>query len=133
HRASVSKQISSVNSRKLSESTREAFRVNGTNERPKQRLTSMSHTLHNRHNQIAAIRAQFLRAAALGRGLERIVQRNGIHMNSTPPFKLKHLMAALTVIVPVAVPSLARLAAQSAVTLPIKVDSDLSGISLELT
>jgi hypothetical protein len=54
-------------------------------------------------------------------------------MKSIPSSKLKHLMVALTVIVLVAVASLGHLAAQSAVTLPMKVDSDLSGISLELT
>jgi hypothetical protein len=54
-------------------------------------------------------------------------------MNSTLAFKPKHLIAALTVIVFVAVASLRHLAAQSAVTLPMKVDSDISGISLELT
>ena len=54
-------------------------------------------------------------------------------MNSKSVSELKHLVAALTVIVFVGVVSLGRLAAQSAVTLPIKVDSDISGISLELT
>src|ERR1700730_3738153 len=54
-------------------------------------------------------------------------------MNSTLASKLKHLTAALTLIVFVTVASLSHLAAQSAVTLPIKADSDLSGISLELT
>jgi hypothetical protein len=54
-------------------------------------------------------------------------------MNTTLAPKLKHLVAALTVIVFVAVASLGHLAAQSAITLPMKVDSDLSGISLELT
>lgn len=46
---------------------------------------------------------------------------------------LTHLVAALTVIAFVAVASPGYLAAQSAVTLPMKVDSDISGISLELT
>jgi hypothetical protein len=54
-------------------------------------------------------------------------------MNSKLAFKVKHLVAGLTVIVFVAVVSLGHLAAQSVVTLPMKVDSDLSGISLELT
>src|ERR1700758_596907 len=54
-------------------------------------------------------------------------------MKSIPSSKLKHLMVALTVIVFVGVASLGHLAAQSAVTLPMKVDSDISGISLELT
>ena len=54
-------------------------------------------------------------------------------MNSKPVSKLKYLVAALTVIVFVGVASLGHLAAQSAVTLPIKVDSDVSGIGLELT
>jgi len=54
-------------------------------------------------------------------------------MNSKLASKLKHLVAALTVIVFVAVASLGHLVAQSTVTLPIKVDSDISGISLELT
>jgi hypothetical protein len=59
--------------------------------------------------------------------------KNRIHMNSQPVSKLKHLVAALTVIAFVAVASLGNLAAQSAVTLPMKVDSDISGISIELT
>jgi hypothetical protein len=42
-------------------------------------------------------------------------------------------MVALTVIVLVAVASLGHLAAQSAVTLPMKVDSDITGVSVELT
>jgi hypothetical protein len=54
-------------------------------------------------------------------------------MNSTLAPKLKYLAAALTVIVLVAFASLGHLAAQSAVTLPMKVDSDIGGISLELT
>lgn len=54
-------------------------------------------------------------------------------MNSTRASKLKHLMAALAVIISAAVASLGHLAAQSTVTLPVKVDSDVSGISLELT
>jgi hypothetical protein len=54
-------------------------------------------------------------------------------MNSTLASKLKHLTAALTLIVFVTVASLSHLAAQSAVTLPMKVDSDISGINLELT
>jgi len=54
-------------------------------------------------------------------------------MNSKLASKLKHLVAALTVIGFVGVVSLGRLAAQSAVTLPMKVDSDISGIGLELT
>src|ERR1700730_5020234 len=54
-------------------------------------------------------------------------------MNSTLASKLKHLTAALTLIVFVTVASLSHLAAQSAVTLPMKVDSDIGGISLELT
>lgn len=54
-------------------------------------------------------------------------------MNSKLASKLKHLVAAWTVIVFVAVASLGHLAAQSAVTLPTKVDSDITGIGLELT
>jgi len=54
-------------------------------------------------------------------------------MNTKLASKLKYLVAALTVIVFVGVASLGHLAAQSAVTLPMKVDSDISGISLELT
>ena len=54
-------------------------------------------------------------------------------MNSKLAPKLKHLVAALTVIVFATVASLGRVAAQSAVTLPMKVDSDISGIGLELT
>ena len=54
-------------------------------------------------------------------------------MNSKPASKLQHLAAALTVIVFAAVASRGHLAAQSAVTLPMKVDSDISGIGLELT
>jgi hypothetical protein len=54
-------------------------------------------------------------------------------MNSKPVSKPKYLVAALTVIVFVGVASLGHLAAESAVTLPMKVDSDISGISLELT
>ena len=54
-------------------------------------------------------------------------------MNSTLASKLKHLTAALTLIVFVTVASLSHLAAQSAVTLPMKVDSDISGMSVELT
>ena len=54
-------------------------------------------------------------------------------MDSKLASKLKHLVAAVTVIVFVAVASLGNLAAQSAVTLPTKVDSDISGIGLELT
>src|SRR3984893_13377426 len=54
-------------------------------------------------------------------------------MNSTLASKLKHLTAALTLIVFVTVASLSHLAAQSAITLPMKVDSDISGIGLELT
>jgi hypothetical protein len=54
-------------------------------------------------------------------------------MNSKLASKLKHLVVTLAVIVFVAVASLGHLAAQSAVTLPIKVDSDISGIGLELT
>ena len=54
-------------------------------------------------------------------------------MNSNLASNLKHLTAALTVIAFVTGASLGRLAAQSAVTLPMKVDSDISGISLELT
>ena len=54
-------------------------------------------------------------------------------MNSNLASKLKHLVAALTVIVFVAVASLGHLTAQSAVTLPMKIDSDISGIGHELT
>jgi hypothetical protein len=54
-------------------------------------------------------------------------------MNSQLASKLTHLLAALTVVVFVGVASLGQLAAQSAVTLPMKVDSDISGIGLELT
>jgi hypothetical protein len=54
-------------------------------------------------------------------------------MNTTLASKLKYLVAAPALIVLVAVASLGHLAAQSAVTLPMKVDSDISGISLELT
>jgi hypothetical protein len=54
-------------------------------------------------------------------------------MKSIPSSKLKHLRVALTVIVLVAVASLGHLAAQSAVTLPMKVDSDITGVSVELT
>jgi hypothetical protein len=54
-------------------------------------------------------------------------------MNTTLAPKLKYPVAALTVIVFVTVASLGHLAAQSAVTLPMKVDSDIGGISLELT
>src|ERR1035441_6151814 len=54
-------------------------------------------------------------------------------MTSNLASKLKHLVAALTVIVFVAVASLGHLTAPSAVTLPMKVDSDISGIGLELT
>jgi hypothetical protein len=54
-------------------------------------------------------------------------------MNTRLAPKLKYLVAALAVIVLVAVASLGHLAAQSAATLPMKVDSDISGISLELT
>jgi hypothetical protein len=54
-------------------------------------------------------------------------------MNTTLAPKLKYPVAALTVIVFITVASLTHLAAQSAVTLPMKVDSDISGIGLELT
>jgi hypothetical protein len=54
-------------------------------------------------------------------------------MNSKLASKPKHLVAALTVIVFAGVASLGRLAAQTAVTLPMKVDSDISGMSVELT
>jgi hypothetical protein len=54
-------------------------------------------------------------------------------MNTKLTSKLKYLVAALTVIVFAGVASLGHLAAQSTVTLPMKVDSDSSGISLELT
>jgi len=54
-------------------------------------------------------------------------------MNTTLAPKLKHLVAALTVIVFVTVASLSNLAAQSAATLPMKVDGDVSGMSVELT
>ena len=54
-------------------------------------------------------------------------------MNSKLVCRLKHLTAAVTVIAFVTGASLGRLAAQSTVTLPMKVDSDMSGISLELT
>jgi hypothetical protein len=64
---------------------------------------------------------------------ECVAQKNKIHMNSKLTSKLKHLVAALTVIVFVAVASLGHLAAQSAVTLPMKVDSDINGMSVELT
>ena len=54
-------------------------------------------------------------------------------MNSKLASKPKHRVTALTVIAFAAMASLDHLAAQSAVTLPMKVDSDISGISLELT
>jgi hypothetical protein len=54
-------------------------------------------------------------------------------MNPTIPSKLKHLSAALTVVAFVAVALPSHLAAQSAVTLPMKVDGDISGVSIELT
>ena len=54
-------------------------------------------------------------------------------MNSILPPKPEHLSAILTVIALVAMSSLGDLAAQSAVTLPMKVDGDISGISVELT
>jgi len=46
---------------------------------------------------------------------------------------MKYLVAPLTVIAFAAVASLGQLAAQSAVTLPMKVESDISGMSVELT
>jgi len=54
-------------------------------------------------------------------------------MNSKLASKLKYLVAALTVIVFVGVASFGHLAAQSAATLPMKVDGDISGMSVELT
>jgi hypothetical protein len=54
-------------------------------------------------------------------------------MNTTLATKLKYPVAALTVIVFVGVASFSHLAAQSAVTLPTKVDSDITGVSVELT
>src|SRR5437667_10560088 len=119
HRASMSKRGLSVNSRKLSESS-------GTNERPKPRLTLLSAVLTTGAQQPAM---------KLGQILTSRVHRakNRIHMNSKLASKLKHLVAALTVIGFVGVVSLGCLAAQSAVTLPMKVDSDISGIGLELT
>ena len=54
-------------------------------------------------------------------------------MNSKLASKLKYLVAALTVIVFVGVASFGNLAAQSAATLPMKVDGDISGMSVELT
>jgi hypothetical protein len=54
-------------------------------------------------------------------------------MNTTLVPKLRHLVASLTVFVFVTVASLGHLAAQSAVTLPMKVDSDITGVSVELT
>lgn len=54
-------------------------------------------------------------------------------MNTTLAPKLRHLVASLTVFVFVAVASLGHLAAQSTVTLPMKVDSDITGVSVELT
>ena len=54
-------------------------------------------------------------------------------MNTTLAPTLKHPVAALTVIGFVTVASLSHLAAQSAATLPMKVDGDISGISVELT
>jgi len=56
-------------------------------------------------------------------------------MNSTLRSKQQRLSVALAIIVPLALVSLGYLGAQqpSAITLPLKVDSDLSGISLELT
>jgi len=56
-------------------------------------------------------------------------------MNSTLRSKQQRLSVALAIIVPLVLVSLGYLGAQqpSAITLPLKVDSDLSGISLELT
>ncbi len=54
-------------------------------------------------------------------------------MNTTIAPRLKYLVAALTVIVFVTVAWRSHLAAQSAVTLPMKVDGDINGISVELT
>ena len=54
-------------------------------------------------------------------------------MNSILVSKLKHLSAALTLVAFVAVASLGHLAAQSTVTLPMKVDGDISGLGVELT
>ena len=54
------------------------------------------------------------------------------YMNSTFSSKLTYLSVTLTVAF-LAVASLGHLAAQSTVTLPMKVDSDISGISIELT
>ncbi|HEY7002498.1 MAG TPA: hypothetical protein VH330_12235 [Candidatus Udaeobacter sp.] len=47
--------------------------------------------------------------------------------------KAKHLLAVLAPVAVVAVSSVAHLAAQSAITLPAKVDGDTSGLSVELT
>lgn len=54
-------------------------------------------------------------------------------MNSILVSKSRYSRAALAALVVVVVASLGELVAQSAVTLPMKVDSDISGISLELT
>ena len=54
-------------------------------------------------------------------------------MNTRLAPKLRHLVASLTVFVFVTVASLGHLAAQSAATLPAKVDGDVSGLSVELT
>ena len=54
------------------------------------------------------------------------------YMNSIFSSKLTYLSANLTVAF-LAVASLGHLAAQSTVTLPMKVDSDISGVSVELT
>jgi hypothetical protein len=54
-------------------------------------------------------------------------------MNSIHPRKPEHLSAILSVIALVAVSSLGHVAAQSATTLPAKVDGDVSGLSVELT
>ena len=54
-------------------------------------------------------------------------------MNSTLASNSKYRGAALAALAVAAMASLGHLVAQSAVTLPMKVDSDISGIALELT
>jgi hypothetical protein len=54
-------------------------------------------------------------------------------MNSTFASKQNHLAVALTVVAFAAVAPLGHLAGQSTVTLPMKVDGDISGLSVELT
>jgi hypothetical protein len=54
-------------------------------------------------------------------------------MNTRLAPKLRHLVASLTVFVFVTAASPGHLAAQSAATLPAKVDGDISGLSVELT